>query len=513
MSSSESLYKVPEFDTLQVHGGQTPDTATNARAVPIYSTASFSFNSSAHGADLFALRDFGNVYSRIGNPTVDVFEKRVAALEGGVSAVATASGQSAQLLALTALAEAGDNIVAAAHLYGGTYNQLKVSFRKFGIGARFIDSADPQVFAAAIDDRTRAVYVEIIANSDFSIPDIKGLAEVAHAHHIPLVVDNTFGMCGWLARPLDLGADIVVASATKWIGGHGTTIGGVIVDGGKFDYNSASPSKFPAFTEPAEGYHGLVFSEAFGAGAFAVRVRVEVCDGDVFLVFATVDRLGLEVESGVEHGCRWTASAWAHYVLTNVLPPHRLNVQRIALHRFCHSILARRRPPPPFMLRDLGPSMNPFAAFLLLQGLETLSLRAARHCSNAAQLAVYFSKNPHVAWVSYVGLPEHPSHQRALTTLRPGAFGGVLNFGVKGDTTQASKVVDLLKLASNLANVGDAKTLVIHPASTTHQQLSEEEQRASGIKPDLIRVSVGIEDISDIIADFENALRIAFTGQ
>ncbi|KAJ6493421.1 Cys/Met metabolism PLP-dependent enzyme-domain-containing protein [Mycena sanguinolenta] len=438
--SSESLYKAPEFDTLQVHGGQAPDPATNARAVPIYSTASFTFNSSAHGADLFALRDFGNIYSRIGNPTVDVFEKRVAALEGGVAAVATASGQSAQMLALTALAEAGDNIVAAAHLYGGTYNQLKVTFRKFGIQARFIDSVDPQAFAAAIDDRTRAVYVEIIANADFSIADIKGLAEVAHAHHIPLVVDNTFGMCGWLARPLDLGADIVVASATKWIGGHGNTIAGVIVDGGKFDYNGASPSKFPAFTEPAEGYHGLVFSEAFGAGAFAVRVRVE-------------------------------------------------------------------------MLRDLGPSMNPFAAFLLLQGLETLSLRAARHCSNAAALAAYLSNNPHVAWVSYLGLPPHPSHQRALATLRPGAFGGVLNFGVKGDTTQASKVVDLLKLASNLANVGDAKTLVIHPASTTHQQLSEEEQRVSGVRPDLIRVSVGIEDISDIIADFENALRIAFTGK
>ncbi|KAK7046455.1 Cys/Met metabolism PLP-dependent enzyme-domain-containing protein [Favolaschia claudopus] len=435
-----SLYKAPEFDTLQVHGGQVPDSATNARAVPIYASSSFTFNSSAHGADLFALRDFGNIYSRIGNPTVDVFEKRVAALEGGVAAVATASGQSAQLLALTALAEAGDNIVAAAHLYGGTYNQLKVTFRKFGIQARFVDSLDPKDFAAVIDERTRAVYVEIIANADFSVADIKGLAEVAHAHNIPLVVDNTFGMCGWLSRPLDLGADIVVASATKWIGGHGTTIGGVIVDGGKFDYNAASPSKFPAFTEPAEGYHGLVFSETFGAAAFAVRVRVE-------------------------------------------------------------------------MLRDLGPALNPFAAFLLLQGLETLSLRAARHCSNAAQLAEYLSKNPHVAWVSYLGLPSHPSHQRALTTLRSGAFGGVLNFGIKGDAAQASKVVDLLKLASNLANVGDAKTLVIHPASTTHQQLSEEALKASGVKPDLIRVSVGIEDVSDIIADFESALRLAFEGQ
>ncbi|KAJ7488134.1 Cys/Met metabolism PLP-dependent enzyme-domain-containing protein [Mycena latifolia] len=433
--SSSPFYKTPEYDTLQLHAGQAPDTATNARAVPIYASSSFVFNNSAHGADLFALREFGqHTYSRLGNPTVDVFEKRVAALEGGVAAVATASGQSAQLLALTALAEAGDNIVAAAHLYGGTYNQLKVSFRKFGITARFIDSADPQAYAAAIDERTRAVYVEIIANADFSVPDIAGLAEVAHARQIPLVVDSTFGMCGWLARPLDLGADIVVSSATKWIGGHGTTIGGVVVDGGKFDWQTG---KFPAFSEPAEGYHGLVFSAAFGAQAFAVRVRVE-------------------------------------------------------------------------MLRDLGPAMNPFAAFLLLQGLETLSLRAARHCSNAAALALFLSQNPHVAWVSYLGLPTHPSHQRALATLRPGAFGGVLNFGVKGDSIRASKVVDLLKLASNLANLGDAKTLVIHPASTTHQQLSDEEQRATGVKPDLIRVSVGIEDISDIIADFDNALRIAF---
>ncbi|KAJ7624292.1 Cys/Met metabolism PLP-dependent enzyme-domain-containing protein [Mycena polygramma] len=436
---SASLYKAPEYDTLQVHAGQAPDPTTNARAVLIYSTASFSFNSSAHGADLFALRDFGNIYSRIGNPTVDVFEKRVAALEGGVAAVATASGQSAQLLALTALAEAGDNIVAAAHLYGGTYNQLKVTFRKFGIEARFVDSTDPKAYALQIDARTRAVYVETIANADFVVADIGGLAEVAHAHHIPLVVDNTFGICGWLARPLDLGADIVVASATKWIGGHGTTIGGVVVDGGKFDFNAASPSKFPALTEPAEGYHGLVFTEAFGKVAFAVRVRVE-------------------------------------------------------------------------MLRDLGPAMNPFAAFLLLQGLETLSLRAARHCENAAALVEYLSNNPHVAWVSYLGLPQHPSHQLALKTLRPGAFGGVLNFGVKGDSNQASKVVDLLKLASNLANVGDAKTLVIHPASTTHQQMSAEQQLASGLRPDLIRVSVGIEDISDIIADFDNALRIAFDG-
>ncbi|KAJ7274628.1 Cys/Met metabolism PLP-dependent enzyme-domain-containing protein [Mycena rebaudengoi] len=440
-----------------------PDTATHARAAPIYASSSFVFDSSAHGADLFALKETGNVYSRIGNPTVAVFEKRIAALEGGVAAVATAS---AQLLAITALAETGDNIVASAHLYGGTYTQLKVTFRRFGIATRFVTSLDPAAYAPLIDDRTRAIFVEIIANSNFSVPDVRALAELAHSHHIPLIVDNTFGMGGWLVRPLTLGADIVVASATKWIGGHGTTIGASLSMGvsgfaclsflpaypplphtsrlphthlstlGKFDFNAASPSKFPTFTDPAEGYHGLVFSEAFGAESFAVRVRVE-------------------------------------------------------------------------MLRSLGPAMNPFAAFLLLQGIETLSLRAARHCENAAALA-HAPRQPPRRMGLVPRAPRAPSHQRALTTLRRGAFGGVLNFGVKGNATKASKVVDLLKLASNLANLGDAKTLVIHPASTTHGLLSEEEQRASGVEPDLIRVSVGIEDISDIIADFENALRIAF---
>ncbi|KAF7332193.1 O-acetylhomoserine aminocarboxypropyltransferase [Mycena kentingensis (nom. inval.)] len=437
MAGSTSFYKAPEYDTLQLHAGQTPDPTTRARAVPVYSSAGFIFENSAHGADLFALRDFGNIYSRIGNPTVDVFEKRVAALEGGVAAVATASGQSAQLLALTTLAEVGQNIVCSAHLYGGSFNQLKVTFRKFGIEARFIDSDDPKDFAAAIDEKTRAVYLEIIANGDFRVADLRALSEIAHSKNIPLVVDNTFGMAGWLARPLDLGADIVTASATKWIGGHGTTIGGVIVDGGKFDYGASA--KFPAFTEPAEGYRGIVFNQAFGHAAFAVRARVE-------------------------------------------------------------------------MLRDLGPAMNPFAAFLLLQGLETLSLRAARHCENAAALATFLSTHPYVAWVSYLGLPSHPSHQQALKSLRPGAFGGVLNFGVKGDAPvrQAARVVDLLRLASHLANLGDAKTLVIHPASTTHHQLNEEELEASGVRGDLIRVSVGIEDIRDIVADFDNALRIAF---
>ncbi|KAJ7274606.1 Cys/Met metabolism PLP-dependent enzyme-domain-containing protein, partial [Mycena rebaudengoi] len=430
------FYKTPEFDSLQLHAGQTPDAATHARAAPIYASSSFVFDSSAHGADRFALNETGNVYSRIGNPTV-VPRKRIAALEGGVAAVATASGQSAQLLAVTALAETGDNIVASAHLYGGTYTQLKVTFRRFGIATRFVTSLDPAAYAPLIDDRTRAIFVEIIANSNFSVPDVRALAEVSWLLCVGCGTSPTRTTSS--SSPLALGADIVVASATKWIGGHGTTIGGVVVDGGecKFAFNAASPSKFPTFTDPAEGYHGLIFSEAFGAESFAVRVRVE-------------------------------------------------------------------------MLRSLGPAMNPFAAFLLLQGIETLSLRAARHCENAAALAQALLANPHVAWVSYLGLPAHPSHQRALTTLRRGAFGGVLNFGVKGNAAKASKVVDLLKLASNLANLGDAKTLVIHPASTTHGLLSEEEQRASGVEPDLIRVSVGIEDISDIIADFENALRIAF---
>lgn len=421
-----------QFETLQLHAGQSPDPTTKARAVPIYASTSFVFNDSAHGADLFELKTFGHIYSRIGNPTVDIFENRIAALEGGVAAVATSSGQSAQFLAISTIASTGDNIVSTSYLYGGTYNQFKVTFKKYGIGVKLVPGDDPATFEAAIDEKTKAIYVESIGNPKYNVAPIPDLAKVAHKHGIPLIVDNTFGMGGYLIRPISLGADIVVHSATKWIGGHGTTIAGVVVDSGKFDWTRSG--KFPSFTEPSEGYHGLVFSETFGSSAFAVKLRVE-------------------------------------------------------------------------LLRDLGPALNPFGAFLLIQGLETLSLRAQRHSDNALALANWLSNHPKVAWVSYPGLPNHEYHERAKELLRPNAFGGVLSFGVHGDISVSSQVVDNLRLASNLANVGDAKTLVIHPASTTHQQLTIQERAASGVTSDLIRVSVGIEHIDDIIADFEQALK------
>ncbi|KZT23534.1 O-acetylhomoserine ami [Neolentinus lepideus HHB14362 ss-1] len=430
--ATSRFYRTPEFETLQLHAGQDVDPATNARAQPIYATTSFAFNNSQHGADLFGLKTDGYIYSRIGNPTVDVFEKRVAALEGGIAAVAAASGQAAQFMAISAIAGLGDNIVSTSYLYGGTYNQFKVLLKKYGIKVKFVLSDDPAVFEAAIDDRTKAIYVESIGNPKYNVSPIPDLANIAHAHGIPLIVDNTFGMGGYLIRPIDYGADIVVHSATKWIGGHGTTIAGVIIDAGKFDW--AKSGKFPSFTEPSEGYHGLIYS-ALGPAAFAIKVRTEI-------------------------------------------------------------------------LRDLGATLNPFASFLLLQGLETLSLRAQRHCDNALQLARYLEQHPKVKWVSYTGLTSHVSHELAKKLLRPDAFGGVLSFGIKGDADVGSSVVDALKLATNLANVGDAKTLVIHPASTTHQQLTAEEQLASGVTPDLIRVSAGIENIKDIIADFEEALKV-----
>ncbi|KAL6310239.1 O-acetylhomoserine ami [Sparassis latifolia] len=431
---ASQFYKEPEFETLQLHAGQEPDPTTNARAPPIYATTSFVFNNSQHGADLFGLRALGNIYSRIGNPTLEVFEKRMAALEGGVAAVAASSGQAAQFMAIATIAGAGDNIVSTSYLYGGTYNQFKVFLKKFNISVKFVEGDAPADFAKAIDEHTKAIYVESIGNPKYNVAPLPELAEVAHAHGIPLVVDNTFGMGGYLVRPIEHGADIVVHSATKWIGGHGTTIAGVVVDSGKFDW--ARSGKFPSFTEPSEGYHGLKFTESFGPLAFAIKCRVEV-------------------------------------------------------------------------LRDLGSTLNPFAAFLLLQGLETLSLRGQRHSENALLLAEWLEQHPKVAWVSYLGLESHPSHKIAKRLLRPNTYGGVLSFGVKGDAKVGSTVVDNLKLASNLANVGDAKTLVIHPASTTHQQLTDEEQLASGVTPDLIRVSVGIENISDIIADFSEALKHA----
>ncbi|CZS89343.1 probable O-acetylhomoserine (thiol)-lyase [Rhynchosporium agropyri] len=415
------------FETLQLHAGQEPDPSTNARAVPIYATTSFTFNDSAHGARLFGLQESGNVYSRIMNPTVDVFEKRLAALEGGVAAVAASSGQAAQFMAIAAIAQAGDNIVSTSNLYGGTYNQLKVFLPRLGINTKFIKGDKPEDFAAAIDDKTKAIYIESIGNPKYNIPDFEAIAKVAHDNGIPLIVDNTFGAGGYFVRPIDHGADIVVHSATKWIGGHGTTIGGVVIDSGKFDWGK-NGKKFPAMVEPSPDYHGLKFWETFGPITFATRVRVEI-------------------------------------------------------------------------LRDVGSALNPFAAFQLIQGIETLSLRAERHAQNSLALAKWLEKSPHVSWVSYPGLESHPSHQLAKRYLLRG-FGGVLSFGVKGGGEAGAEIVDGFKLISNLANVGDAKTLAIHPWSTTHAQLSDEEKLASGVTEDLIRISVGIEHIDDIIADF-----------
>ncbi|HGY55800.1 MAG TPA: O-acetylhomoserine aminocarboxypropyltransferase/cysteine synthase [Caldithrix abyssi] len=425
-----------KFETLQLHAGQEPDIATRARAVPIYQTTSYLFEDADHAARLFELKEFGNIYTRIMNPTTDVFEKRVAALENGVAALATASGQAAQLLAVTTLAQAGENIIATSNLYGGTYNQFKVAFPRLGIDVRFAKQETIEAYEALIDEQTRAIYIESISNPRLNVPDFSGLSKLAHDHGIPLIVDNTFGAAGYLVQPLKLGADIVTASATKWIGGHGTSIGGVVVDGGSFNWNNG---KFPVFTEPSPGYHGLKFWDVFGAEsdfgniAFIIRARVEG-------------------------------------------------------------------------LRDLGPALSPFNAFLLLQGLETLSLRVDRHCQNTLQLARWLEKHPRVEWVWYPGLESHPSHQRAKQYLREGLFGSMLAFGIRGGKEAGTRFVNSVQLASHLANVGDAKTLVIHPASTTHQQLSDEEQKAAGVTPDQIRVSVGIEHIDDIIADFDKAL-------
>lgn len=426
------------FETLQLHAGQVPDPATNARAVPIYQTTSYVFNNANHAAALFGLQEFGNIYTRIMNPTNAVFEERIAALEGGVAALAVSSGQAAQFIAISTIAEAGDNIVSTSLLYGGTYNQFKVTLPRLGIDVKFVEGDDPAAFEKLIDAKTKALYIETIGNPRLNIPDFEAIAAVAHKHKIPLIVDNTFGAGGYLAKPIQHGADIVVHSATKWIGGHGTSIGGVIVDSGKFDWGNG---KFPLFTEPSPGYHGLKFWDVFGTPgqlgniAFIIRARVE-------------------------------------------------------------------------QLRDLGPALSPFNAFLLLQGLETLSLRVQRHSDNALALARWLKKHPRVTWVSYPGLEDHPYHANAKKYLRPGQFGGVLVFGVKGGLEAGRALIDNLKLASLLANVGDAKTLVIHPASTTHQQLSPKEQQDSGVTPELVRVSVGLEHIDDIIEDFSIALDV-----
>jgi len=422
------------FETLQLHAGQEVDSATQSRAVPLYQTSSYVFKDSAHGANLFALREFGNIYTRLMNPTTDVFEKRVAALEGGVAALAVASGQAAQFIALNNILSTGDNFVSSPNLYGGTYNQFKVSFKKLGIDARFADSESVADYEKRIDANTKAIYCETISNPSYQVPDFDGLAALAKKHDLPLIVDNTFGAGGYLFRPLEHGANVVVESATKWIGGHGTSIGGVIVDGGNYNWGNG---KFPAFSEPSEGYHGLVFSDVFGVGGpfgniqFIIRARVEG-------------------------------------------------------------------------LRDFGPAISPFNSFLLLQGLETLSLRVERTVSNALELATWLQSQPQVESVNYPGLPGHPSHEKAVKYLKKG-FGGVLSFTLKGEKEKAVNFVDNLKLVSHLANVGDAKTLIIQPSATTHQQLSDAEQLAAGVTPTMLRVSVGIEHIDDIKADFSQS--------
>jgi O-acetylhomoserine/O-acetylserine sulfhydrylase len=423
------------FETLQLHAGQEADPTTGSRAVPIYQTSSYVFKDSAHAANLFGLKEFGNIYTRIMNPTTDVFEKRMAALEGGVAAVATSSGQAAQFLALTNLLEAGDNLVSTSYLYGGTYNQFKVQFKRLGIQVKFVQGDSAAAFEKLIDARTKAIYLETIGNPRFNIPDFDAIAAVARKHDIALVVDNTFGAAGYLCRPIEYGANIVVESATKWIGGHGTSIGGVIVDAGNFNWANG---KYPQFTEPSEGYHGLKFWDVFGADgpfgniAFAIRARVEG-------------------------------------------------------------------------LRDYGSSLSPFNAFLLLQGLETLSLRVQRHADNALELAHWLKKHPKVESVDYPGLTENPYHALAKKYLKHG-FGGVLAFTLKGGRSAADQLVNKVKLISHLANVGDAKTLIIHPASTTHEQLSEEEQKSTGVVPGSLRLSVGIENPADIRQDLEQAL-------
>lgn len=427
-----------KFETLQLHAGQEADATTGSRALPIYQTTSYVFKNSEHAANLFGLKEFGNIYTRLMNPTTDVFEKRIAALEGGVAALATASGQAAQFIALNNILQAGDNFVSTSFLYGGTYNQFKVAFKRLGIEVRFADGDKVSSFEKLIDEKTKAIYIETIGNPGFNIPDFEAIAALAKKNNIPLVVDNTFGAGGYLFRPIEYGANIVTASATKWIGGHGTSVGGVIIDGGNFNWGNG---KFPQFIEPAEGYHGLKFWDIFGEKnplglpniAFIIRARVEG-------------------------------------------------------------------------LRDFGASISPFNSFQLVQGLETLSLRVERHVQNAQLLAEWLEKHPQVEYVNYPGLPSSKYHSLAKRYLKKG-FGAVLSFKLKGKNEEADQLVDNLQIISHLANVGDAKTLIIHPATTTHQQLSEAEQKSAGVVPGLLRVSVGIEHIDDIKADLEQAFQ------
>lgn len=427
-----SSYK---FETLQVHAGQVADPVTKSRALPIYQTSSYTFDDAQDGADLFGLKKFGNIYTRLMNPTTDVFEKRMAMLEGGMSALATASGHAAQFIALNNIVSQGDNFVSTSHLYGGTYNQFKNQFNRLGVEVRFTPNDEPASFEARIDDKTKAIYIETIGNPDLNVPDFEAIAAVAKKHDIPLIVDNTFAGGGYLFRPLEHGASVVVESATKWIGGHGTSMGGVIIDSGKFNWGNG---KFPEFTQPSESYHGLVFWDVFGDKgpfgniAFTLRARVEG-------------------------------------------------------------------------MRDWGATISPMNSWLLTQGLETLSLRMERHTENALKLAQWLEKHPKVEYVNYPGLESSPYHANAKKYLKKG-FGGVLSFKVKGQGNNADTVINSLTLISHVANVGDAKTLIIHPASTTHSQLSDEAKATAGAVPGLLRVSVGIENIDDIKADLEQAL-------
>lgn len=424
-----------KFETLQVHAGQEVDKTTKSRAVPIYQTSSYVFDNAAEGADLFALRKFGNMYTRLQNPTTDVFEKRMAALEGGIGALATASGQAAQFIALNNILQEGDNLVSTSHLYGGTYNQFKNQFKRMGIQVKFTENDEPATFEKLIDDHTKAIYVETMGNPDLNVPDFDGIAAIADKYEIPLIVDNTFGAGGYLFRPIEHGAAIVVESATKWIGGHGTSLGGVIIDSGKFNWGNG---KFPAFTEPSESYHGLVFWDTFGSKspygnvAFIMRARTEG-------------------------------------------------------------------------LRDWGPAISPFNSFLLLLGLETLSLRMERHVQNTLEIAQWLEKQPSVEFVNYPGLESSPHHELAKKYLKKG-FGGVLSFKLKGGAEAADKFINNLKLISHLANVGDAKSLILQPATTTHEQLSPEDKIAAGVFPGLLRFSVGIENVEDIKEDIKQAL-------
>ncbi len=424
-----------KFETLQLHAGQEVDKTTNSRAVPIYQTTSYLFDDAQHGADLFGLRKFGNIYTRLMNPTTDVFEKRIAALEGGVTALATSSGQSAQFIAINNFVQAGDNFVSTSHLYGGTYNQFKVQFKRLGVEVRFTETDEPEAFEKLIDANTKAIYLETIGNPDLNIPDFDAIAQVAQKYDIPLIVDNTFGAGGYLFRPIEHGAAVVVESATKWIGGHGTSIGGVIVDSGKFNWGNG---KFPSFTEPSEGYHGLVFWDVFGTDgpfgniAFNIRARVEG-------------------------------------------------------------------------LRDWGNAISPFNSFLLIQGIETLSLRVERQVDNALALAEWLEQHPAVEYVNYPGLKSSKYYDLANKYLKKG-FGGVLTFKLKGTADLANKLIDNVQLLSHVANVGDAKTLIIHPSATTHEQLSPEDQIKAGVEPGLLRISAGIEHIEDIKADIQQAL-------